>query len=101
MMDRMVIAAKRLSIIFGAITAMIAVWVAVDGPRLATSQDLQKLDRKQTETAVDLYAKDVRDAIILRGAVQDETTRKLIDENLRDAQEKLKAAQQRKIELSR
>jgi hypothetical protein len=100
-MDRLVVIAKRVGIVLGALTAMAAMWVSIGGPRLATSQDIQKLDRKQTETAVDLYAKDVRDAIILRGAVQDTTTRQLIDENLRDAQEKLKAAQQRKIELSR
>jgi hypothetical protein len=100
-MDKLVVVAKRVGIILGAFMTVLTVWFAIGGPRLATSQDIQKLDRKQTETAVDLYAKDVRDAIILRGAVQDSTTRQLIDENLRDAQEKLKAAQQRKIELSK
>lgn len=85
----------------GALTAITTAWITIGGPVPALSTDLRRLDRKQTETAVDLYAKDVRDAIILRGAVKDETTRRLIDENLREAQEKLRAAQERKIELSR
>lgn len=85
----------------GALTAITTAWITIGGPVPALSTDLQRLDRKQTETAVDLYSKDVRDAIILRGAVKDETTRRLIDENLREAQEKLKAAQERRIELSK
>lgn len=92
---------KNIGVVLGTSGAVIGAWVGIGGPLPATSQDIKQLDRKQTDTAVDLYAKDVRDAIILRGTVQDPTTQRLIDENLREAQEKLKAAQSRKIELSK
>ena len=92
---------KNVGAALGAIVAIIGAWVGIGGPLPATSQDIKQLDRKQTETAVDLYSKDVRDSILLRNTVQDPTTQKLVDENLREAQEKLRAAQTRKIELSK
>ena len=100
-MDRLVAWAKRIGILIGAAMAIGGLWVTIGGPKLAFSTDIQRLDKVQADTAVDLYTKDVRDNIILRGTVQDPTTKSLIDENLREAQDKLKAAQSRKIELSK
>lgn len=86
----------------GALTAIIGLWLLIGAPIPAFSSDLRKLDNQQVETAIDLYRKDVRDAILLRGAVKgDPTAERLIEENLQEARDKLKRAQDRKIELSR
>ena len=85
----------------GALGAIAVAWVSIGGPMPALTQDIKRLDKAQTETAVDLYSKDVRDSIILRGTVTDPTTQRMVDENLREAQDKLRAAQERKIELSK
>jgi len=84
-----------------ALGAIAVSWVGIGGPMPALTQDIKRLDKAQTETAVDLYQKDVRDSIILRGTITDPTTQRLVEENLREAQDKLKAAQTRKIELSK
>lgn len=91
----------QIGAVCGAMGAIAVAWVSIGGPMPALTQDIKRLDKSQTETAVDLYTKDVRDSIILHGTVTDPTTQKLVEENLREAQEKLKAAQSRKIELSK
>lgn len=76
------------------------VWLGL--PMVATSADIKRLNASQAEIAVDVYSKDVRDNIILRNAVKsDPTALKMIDQNLQEAKEKLKAAQERRIELSK
>ena len=92
---------KNIGVVIGTMGAVIGAWVGIGGPLPATSQDIKRLDKSQTDAAVDLYSKEVRSNIILRGTVQEPTTRALIDESLREAQDKLKAAQDRKIELSK
>lgn len=85
-----------------ALLAIGSFWIAVGWPRIATSADIQKLNAAQTDLAVDLYQKNVRDALISRSAVKnDPSTQALVDQNLREAQDKLKAAQDRKLELAK
>lgn len=86
----------------GAITAILALWVYLGFPRLATSADIQRLNASQAEMAVDLYQREVRDALITRSTVKaDPATQALVDQNLNAARDKLKAAQDRKLELAR
>jgi len=87
--------------VVGAIGVIIGALIAIGLPMPATSQDIKRLDKSQADIAVDMYQRDVRDSIILRGTVSDPTTQKLIEQNLREAQEKLSAAQARKLELAK
>lgn len=92
----------RLGAAAAACSAIAAAWLAIGGPIPAFSGDIQRLDGQQIDTAIDLYRKDVRDAIILKGAVKgDPTAERLIEENLQEARDKLKRAQDRKIQLSK
>lgn len=85
-----------------ALTAIGTLWLAAGFPKPATSADIAKLNASQTELAVDLYTKATRDALILRNTAKgDPSTQALIDQQLSEAQSKLKAAQDRKLELAK
>jgi len=53
------------------------------------------------ETAVDVYSRAISGDTITRSQVTDPVTRTLIDQRIKDATDKLKAAQDRKIELTK
>lgn len=86
----------------GAIMTLLGLWLAIGGPIPAMSGDIQRLDRQQVDIAVDLYRKNVRDGLLLRGVVKDDpTARRIVDEDLNEARANLERAQKRKIELSK
>jgi hypothetical protein len=86
----------------GAIMALFALWLAIGGPIPAMSGDIQRLDRQQVDTAIDLYRKNVRDGLLLRGVVKDDpTAQRIVEEDLNEARGNLERAQKRKIELSK
>jgi len=85
----------------GALVAIVAAWHLFEMPSVAWSSDIKKLNVQQTDHALDFYSKAVRDDTILRSQISDPTTRALIDQRMNEAQDKLKRAQDRKIELSK
>ena len=85
----------------GAVVALVAAWHLFNMPTPAWSSDIQKLNIQQTEHALDFYSKAVRDDTILRSQITDTTTRALIDQRMQEAQDKLRRAQERKIELTK
>ena len=84
-----------------ALIALVAAWHLFGGDSPAWSSDLRKLDARQSESAIDTYTKAIRDDTILKSQVNDRATQALIDERLREYHTKLKAAQDRKIELGK
>lgn len=66
----------------------------------ATSADIDKLDRKQTETAIEVYRNKVR-SLLLAAPAEDTESYRIWKEELERARRQLRAAEERKIELSR
>lgn len=85
----------------GALLAIAGVWLLMGWPKPAWSSDIRKLGTNQVDTAIDLYSKSVRDDTILRGQVKDPVTRGLVDQRIKESEDKLNAARSRKIELSK
>jgi hypothetical protein len=84
-----------------ALTAIVAAY-AQFGPMPAWSEDIRRLDRQQTEIAVDIYRQAVKDGVLLQTfAGNNATARAIIEEDLREARENLKRARDRQIELAR
>ena len=94
--------AIKISAVSAACAALAGGYLWLGLPKVATSADIKRLDSNQAQIAVDVYAKDVRDQIILRNSVKnDPTALRMVDENIAEAKEKLKAAQDRRIELGK
>lgn len=86
----------------GAIGAAIALWILLGFPTLATSSDIQRLDRHQADTAVEVYQSKVRNTILnAPPAAATPQTHSLYKEELDQARGQLKRAEERKIELSK
>lgn len=100
--ERVLEMGAKISAAGAALAAIGGAYVWLGLPVIATSADIKKLNSSQAEIAVDVYSRDVRDNIIMRNSVKnDPTALKMIDQNLQEAKEKLKAAQDRRIELSK
>lgn len=86
----------------GSLGAIIALWILLGFPTLATSGDILRLDRKQADTAVEVYTAK-RNGLILNAPASNATaqTQKLHEKSLGDAERQLKSAEDRKIELSK
>lgn len=86
----------------GAVLATVGLWGALGFPTVATSGDIRRLDRQQAATAVEIYQSKTRN-IILNAPAASATaqTHRLYEEELRQAREQLKAAEDRRIELAR
>lgn len=67
---------------------------------LAWSADIRRLDRQQLETAVEVYSATRRSLLVIEPPAGT-TAHKAWREELEDARNKLRRAQDRKIELSR
>lgn len=85
----------------GAIIAAGVVWHMIGGDTPAWSSDIKRLDRGQAAFAVDEYSKAIRDDMILKEQIKDPMTKVLIDQRLDEYREKLKAARDRAIQLSK
>ncbi len=84
----------------GSIGAAIALWILLGFPTLATSSDIQRLDRKQADTAVEVYSTKQRSLLSIApptGTVAHEAWQ----QELNAARDQLKRAEDRKIELSK
>lgn len=86
----------------GGIGAFLALWIFLGFPTLATSGDILRLDRKQIETAVEVYQNKTRSIILNAPApTANAQTQRLFEEELNQARGQLKRAEDRKIELSK
>lgn len=84
----------------GGVGAAVALWATLGFPTLATGSDVQRLDRMQTETAVEVYDRKVRGYLSVAPPA-DPVNKQIWEEELRRARDQLKRAEDRKIELSR
>ena len=86
----------------GSIGALIALWILLGFPTLATSSDIQRLDRHQAETAVEVYQGKLNNSILNAPApTATPQTQRLYEEELNHVRSQLKGAEDRKIELSK
>lgn len=86
----------------GSIGAFIALWILLGFPTLATSGDIQRLDRRQADTAVEVYQNKTRNIILNAPApTANAQTQRLYEDELNQARSQLKRAEDRKIELSK
>lgn len=91
----------QISAFIGAILAVVSLWAILG---IATSGDIRTLDRKQVETAIEVHRRSVRDGILLAPTIAkdpDSPAAKIWAEDLAQARQDLKRAQDRKIELSK
>jgi hypothetical protein len=84
----------------GAILALIGVWTALGFPKPATSADINRLDRQQAEVAIDVYTTK-RNGLMLSEPPKDTQAHKIWEQQLNDANDQLKRAEDREIELSK
>jgi len=84
-----------------AIIALIGFWHTMGWDTPAWSSDVKRLDRQQTENAIDIYARAQSDAIITQELLKDPSVRALNQKRIDDATETLKQLRQHKIELSK
>lgn len=85
-----------------ALVAIAGAWHLFEIPTLAWSSDIQKLNRNQAETAVEVYQSKLRGTVLnapAPGATPQ--THRLYEEELNQARTQLKRAEDRKIELSK
>jgi len=92
--------AKRIGITAGALVSLAALWHLLDFPTPAWSTDIQKLNRRAADTAVDLYQSNVRSLLAIQPPT-DPSAKLKWEEELRQARQKLDASQTRVIELSK
>jgi hypothetical protein len=86
----------------GSLGALIALWILLGFPTVATSSDIQRLDRRQADTAVEVYQNKTRNIILNAPApTANAQTQRLYEDELNQARSQLKRAEDRKIELSR
>ena len=69
-------------------------------PTLATSGDIQRLDRKQADTAIDVYSTKQRSLLVIAPPANT-TAHEAWKVELETARRQLEAAEKRKIELSK
>jgi len=87
--------------IAAALVSLAAGWHLVGGDTIAWTSELRKLDARQSDAAIDVYTKAIRDDTILRAQISDPVTKALIDDRLNEYNSKLLNARQRKIELGK
>jgi len=83
-----------------ALLACLGLWLALGGGTIATGSDIKRLDRQQSETAIEVYDRKVR-GYLANPAPADPVNRQIWEEDLRRARDQLKRAEDRKIELSK
>lgn len=84
----------------GAIAAIVAIWMAIGGPMLATSADIHRLDRQQADTAAEVYQTKLRSLLAISPA-PNTTAHQAWEEELAHTRDQIKRAEDRKIELSK
>jgi hypothetical protein len=95
-------AGKALAIaafVAGSLTAIITCWRTLDLPIPAFAGDIEQLDRKQAETAVEVYSNKVR-SYLTQPAPDNPVQKRIWQEELSKARRQLEAAEERRIELS-
>ena len=84
----------------GAVGAAIALWILLGFPTLATSSDIQRLDRKQAVDAVEIYDSKLRRYLAAQPPA-DPVAKQNWDEEVRRSRQQLDEAEKRRIELSK
>lgn len=100
---------KRIGAVAGVILALAGVsklYVELGGPTLAWSQDVERLEAGQIDTAIEVFQQKERQLTLQKGEVERSGatgTREhlYITEELGETQSALQSLRQRKIELSR
>lgn len=86
--------------IAGGLTAMVVLWHTFGLPSVAWSSDIQRLDRQQTDTAIEIYQRAVRGQLSAP-APAESASKQLWEEELRENRRKLDEATKRRIELGK
>lgn len=96
-------AGKALAIaafIGGSVAAIATGWKTIGLPLPAWANDIERLDRRQTEQAIEVYTNKVHRYLLIPEP-SEPVQRQFLREELDKARRQLEAAEQRKIELSR
>ena len=91
---------KWIGSLAGAVLAIGGLWIAIGGPMIATSSDIKRLDRQQTEAAVELYQTKTRSLLVI-SPTPGTPAHQAWQEELAHARDQLKRAEDRKIELAK
>jgi hypothetical protein len=84
----------------GALAAIMTLWVALGFPTLATGSDIKRLDRGQADIAVETYNAKLRGLLVIAPPAGT-PAHDAWEEDLKNAREQIKRAEDRKIELGK
>jgi hypothetical protein len=95
---------KAAGAVAAAMTAIVVAYAQLGGPMPATAQDIQRLDRQQTEIAVEVYQRAIRESVVT--LTKDEiqanvVARTIVEQDIERDRAKLDAARARLIELGK
>lgn len=87
-----------------AVLAIIGLWVTFGFPTLATSSDINRLDRNQAAQAVELYQASIRSLMILSPQIaisNDGYAKAAHEEEMRRTRDKLQQAERQLLRVSK
>lgn len=84
----------------GALIAIVTAWRMFGGPTPAWASDISRLDKHQSELAVEIYDAKLR-RYLSSARPTDPANRQIFDEDLRQARQQRDDAERRRIELSK
>ena len=90
----------RAGAVASALMAIAAGWLAIGGPGIATSSDIRRLDRQQTDVATDVYTTKMRSLLVI-APPPGTPAHSAWQEELAHTRDQIKRAEDRKIELSK
>lgn len=88
----------------GALIAITTAWGSFGFPTLASSADIKRLDRQQTETMIEVWQRAYQESVLALtdDKVRDNAVaRTIVEGNIERARSKLEDARERLIELSK
>ena len=91
----------RLGAVAAALASIVGFWIYIGGPIPAWSTDIKRLDREQTDTAIELYQRAQDNALITQDVLRDPAAKALNARRLKDATDKLHQLREHKLDLAR
>jgi hypothetical protein len=91
----------RLGALAAALVSIAGFWAYIGGPLPAWSTDIKRLDREQTDTAIELYQRAQDNALITQDLLKDPAAKALNAKRLKDATDTLHQLRERRLQLSK
>ena len=84
-----------------AFAAIVGLWIMLGFPIAATSGDIERLDRKQTDLGIEVYQNKLRGFYAIPPPQNDPRARQLWQEDIGHTRKRLELLERRKLELEK